>query len=245
MKQNLNEKKKVFIVEGNIGAGKSTFLKILKKNLDLDVIFEPTNKWKDVDSSGNLLNLFYKDTSRWAYTFQSYAFVSRVQAQIEQEMVSNKDIQILERSVYCDRFCFAKNCFEEGHINTLEWAIYKEWFAWLVEKCITPPDGFIYLQTSPKGCFKRLKKRNRSEEAEVPLSYLEALHQKHENWLIKRQDDIECLKKIPIIVLDCKQEFENDLYAQSLLVDTIYNFIKNQKVSLKKFTNSVEKSLNT
>ena len=67
----MQKNKKVLILEGNIGAGKSTFLKILKNNLNVDIIFEPTDKWQDVENEGNILDLFYKDTKRWAYTFQT------------------------------------------------------------------------------------------------------------------------------------------------------------------------------
>ena len=115
--------------EGNIGAGKSTFLNILRQNLEVDIIFEPTDKWQNIGTGGNLLDLFYKDTKRWAYTFQSYAFITRVESVLEHQAKSaNKNVQILERSVYCDRYCFAKNCFEHGNMSALEWQIYKEWF---------------------------------------------------------------------------------------------------------------------
>ena len=40
--------KKALVVEGNIGAGKSTFLTVLAKHLDVDIVFEPTNKWQHV-----------------------------------------------------------------------------------------------------------------------------------------------------------------------------------------------------
>ncbi len=69
----------LLIVEGNIGSGKSTFLKILQNQLSLDVIPEPTNKWQKIGENDNLLHLFYTYTKRWAYTFQSFAFISRIQ----------------------------------------------------------------------------------------------------------------------------------------------------------------------
>ena len=145
MQTQINLDEKMLILEGNIGAGKSTFLRILKNNLDLNIVFEPTDKWQNVgDDGGNLLDLFYKDIKRWAYTFQSYAFITRVQAQLEYESKkNNKEIFVLERSVYCDRYCFAKNCFEMGSMSALEWQIYKEWFSWLVEGYMRKPNGFI------------------------------------------------------------------------------------------------------
>ena len=231
MQQKEDFGKKTLILEGNIGVGKSTFLKILEDNLDVDIILEPTDKWQHVGDDGNLLDLFYKDIKRWAYTFQSYAFVTRVQSLMEQQLKgSDKPIQILERSVYCDRYCFAKNCFESGNMSALEWQIYKEWFSWLVEGYTQKPDGFIYLKADPQVCQKRLMKRNRSEEAEIPLSYLEELHKRHEDWLIHKEDVVAYLQDIPVLVLNCDNDFEDDLQEKQKHIKAINEFIDQLKI---------------
>jgi len=215
-----------FVVEGNIGAGKSTFLRLMAEELGIDVVYEPTDKWQRKDKEGNLLDLFYKDTSRWAYTFQSYAFISRIQSQMEHEaMVHTNAPQIYERSVYCDRYCFAKNCFELGFMSALEWSIYKEWFGWLVEAYTKKPSGFIYLRTTPDICFKRIQKRSRCEESSIPLSYLESLHNRHEEWLINKQEVLSSLAEIPVLVLDCTKEFETDKAARDAMLQQVKNFV--------------------
>lgn len=222
----------ILMVEGNIGAGKSTFLNILKNGLKLDVIFEPTNKWQSKDEESNLLHLFYKDTPRWAYTFQSYAFISRVQAileyQVSQKNTDPEQIKVLERSVYCDRFCFAKNCYESGLMTQLEWQIYKEWFSWLVEKYTPTPRGFIYLQTTPQTCYKRIHKRHRKEESAIPMSYLEALHTRHEDWLVHQKGLMTHLKTVPVLILDCNEEFETSIENQKKHLTAVQNFIDQQ-----------------
>ncbi len=227
MQQNFTSKKLLIVVEGNIGAGKSTFLRILKERLNLDIIYEPTDKWQNIGDGGNLLDLFYKDIKRWAYTFQSFAFITRVEA-INERLKNSKAkyVQILERSVYSDRFCFAKNCYEAGLMSSLEWQIYKDWFKWLVEGYTEKPDGFIYLKTDPKTCYSRMLKRDRDEEKSVPLSYLELLHKKHEDWLINKSEVIDYIKDVPVLSLDCDTEFENNIEHQNLLISQIDMFIK-------------------
>lgn len=229
--QNIGPEKLLLVVEGNMGAGKSTFLRILKERLDLDIIYEPTDKWQSIGSSGNLLDLFYKDTKRWAYSFQSYAFITRVQAVIDgMNKVNAKETQVLERSVYCDRFCFAKNCYESGTMTALEWQIYKDWFKWLVEGYTQKPSGFIYLKTDPQVCYTRMQKRNRKEEEAVPLSYLELLHKKHEDWLINKIETIDYVKDVPVLSLDCNVEFENNLVNQKKMIDLVDQFIMELKL---------------
>ncbi len=220
------DKKVLLILEGNIGSGKSTFLNILHENLEVDIIFEPTEKWQKVGTDGNLLDLFYKDTKRWAYTFQSYAFITRIESVLEhQAKNSSKKVQILERSVYCDRYCFAKNCFESGNMSALEWQIYKEWFSWLVENYMQKPHGFIYLKTSPQVCEKRLRKRDRSEETGVSIEYLTQIHKRHEDWLIGKKDLADYLQNVPVLTLDCDPDFKDDLSKRKEHLENVQTFI--------------------
>ncbi|CAI7993436.1 Deoxycytidine kinase 2 [Geodia barretti] len=106
-------------VEGNIAAGKSTFLRLLKESSPAyHVISEPITKWQNVDSpgdsvtasqqcGGNLLDMFYREPKRWAYTFQTYACLSRLKAQLRQlpqEVTSQPNSTIFfERSVHSDK----------------------------------------------------------------------------------------------------------------------------------------------
>lgn len=221
-----NNKPKTIIIEGNIGAGKSTFLKIIQENLACQVVFEPHQKWQDIAGNGNLLDNFYKDAQRWGYTFQSYAFITRTIAQKESAKKTPYLTQILERSVFSDKYCFAKNLYETGLMSDLEWTLYNEWFGWFFQDHMQKPDGFIYLQTDPKTCYQRLKKRNRGEEQEVSMQYLTKLHEKHENWLINGYEIDAYVKDVPVLVLDCDKEFETDNSNKTELINKISNFFK-------------------
>ena len=64
------------IVEGNIGSGKTTFLKIFAKNcsdqLDKPLIVpEPIDLWRDVGGE-NVFQLLGDDPQRWSFAFQSF-----------------------------------------------------------------------------------------------------------------------------------------------------------------------------
>ncbi|MFS8506886.1 MAG: deoxynucleoside kinase [Candidatus Babeliales bacterium] len=215
---------KSFIVEGNIGAGKSTFLRLIKDHLPVSIVYEPLDQWQAINGQ-SLLDKFYQDTQRWGYTFQSYAFITRVMQQEKDRKLNPWLHQVLERSVYSDRYCFAKNCFEMGTLTELEWTLYQEWFSWLVENYTTKPSGFIYLQTDPAICFERLQKRARKEESLVPFSYLESLHNKHEDWLIYKKNIADYLIDTPVLILDCNQDFENSPELLKGHVEKIAHFI--------------------
>ena len=52
--------------------------------------------------------------------------------------------------------------------------------------------AYIYLKCDPKVCHERIKKRNRKGEEGIPLSYLEKVHERLEDW-ISRQKDMKVL----------------------------------------------------
>lgn len=216
-----------FVVEGNIGAGKSTFLHLVQQYLDAQLVFEPHHKWQDV-AGENLLDHFYKDMPRWAYTFQSLAFISRIREQEEHAHYNMYPAQIVERSVFSDRYCFAQNCYEMGLMTSLEWNLYCQWFSWLVDEHMQKPAGYIYLRTSPQVCYDRLCKRNRKEESGVSYDYLQLLHDKHEAWLIHKEGVEHASADLPVLTLSCDQDFENDQKQQQQHMDYVAQFMQQQ-----------------
>lgn len=227
--QDLNNKNNYMSIEGNIGVGKSTFLKILQKNLDIKAVSEPVSTWENI-SGHNLLAKFYDSPKRWSYTFQNYAFISRIKSLHEafKNNINNKLI-IEERSVFSDRYCFAQNLYEQGLMDDLEWNIYLSWFNWLTQFFAVKPIGFIYLKTSPEICYERIHKRNRKEEHNITLEYIKELHKKHEEWLIEKKDISNSIKNVPVLVLNCNKDFVKDITFQKELVCKVKDFIENLK----------------
>lgn len=47
-------------------------------------------------------------------------------------------------------------------------------------------EKFVYLRTSPEKCMERIKKRSRNEETSVSMELLNSLHERYEDWLMKK-----------------------------------------------------------
>jgi deoxyadenosine/deoxycytidine kinase len=214
-----------FVIEGNIGAGKSTFLRQVGRYLDAQMVAEPVQEWQNIGGE-NLLDAFYSNGQRWAYSFQTYAFITRMMAQEEHARNSTKPFQMIERSIFADRCCFAKNAYELGLMTKLEWNMYQSWFAWFIQGKIEVPAGFIYLRTDPQVCHQRLVKRCRSEEVGVTLEYLTLLHEKHEAWLIHKKELDDFMQNKPVLVLDCNESFESNVPLQKQHAEQIIRFVE-------------------
>ncbi|KAL8138235.1 hypothetical protein V2J09_004236 [Rumex salicifolius] len=183
-------KKRITVcVEGNISVGKSTFLqRIANETLELrdlvEVVPEPIDKWQNVGPDHlNILDAFYAEPKRYAYTFQNYVFVTRVMQERE-SCAGIKPFRLMERSVFSDRMVFVRAVHEAKWMNEMEINIYDSWFDPVVSSLPgLIPDGFIYLRASPDTCYKRMMHRKREEEGGVSLDYLRDIHEKHESWL--------------------------------------------------------------
>ena len=209
-------------VEANIGAGKSTFLKILAEKWPeiFNVIYEPLDEWqtKYADKDTNILGLFYGDIARWAYTFQSNAFMTRIQKY--QREKKEGMINLTERSIFSDNKLFAENLMEDGKMNQIEWKLYENWFNWLANTFDAKPKGIIYLRCDPTIAYERVKKRSRSEEDTISQEYLTRLHEYHDNWLMNQTE-------IPVKVIEVTEDFEDNNEKMELMFSEIQEFLSN------------------
>lgn len=223
----------MFILEGNIGAGKSTFLALLERHLpSVSVAFEPLNNWQGQVFGQSLLANFYQDPKRWAFTLETLAMMCRVKDHLQEQadgIVSTN--RVVERSIYSGHYVFGHNSYTSGFMTQLEWQMYHDWFNMLIPGKCLPPQGFIYLKVSPTIAFERIKKRNRYAEKTLALDYLKSIDQRHEEFLITKIGVLPELKKIPVLVLDCNEEFETNSVMLQRHLDAVQEFMHTVQVS--------------
>jgi deoxyadenosine/deoxycytidine kinase len=177
------EDKTMILCEGNIGAGKSTVGKRLSDTKLVAFVEEPVGAWKG-DFEENLLDLFYRDAHRWAFTFQLAAFTTRAKTWTEVLAMTDHRNVVLERSIYCDRYVFAKNCYQSGLMTKTEWQLYCKLWDWLQSNWCADPDKIVYLRTPAEVCLNRINERGRAEESSIPIEYLKDLERLHDEWLL-------------------------------------------------------------
>lgn len=199
----------ILSIEGNIGAGKSTLLTYMKKNLtevdDVPIVYvdEPVEEWETIRSEDGktMLELFYADPKRYAFSFQMMAYISRL-ANLSHVVKHNPHaIIVTERSLLTDYHIFAKMLHESNEITLEEYTIYCKWFKHFNTYEMS---GIIYLKCSPEKALEHCGKRNRPGE-NLSLEYLQKLQHKHEEWLSSEQD-------VDIIEVQTDTDIEEILY---------------------------------
>jgi deoxyadenosine/deoxycytidine kinase len=178
------EDRTMILLEGNIGAGKSTMGRTLKASGLFDFIEEPVEAWQE-GFAANLLDAFYSDMKRWAFTFQITAFITRAKTWKEVLARTNHTRVVLERSIFTDRYVFATNSHRLGGMTDAEWQVYCGLWEFLVSNYCVEPDCILYYRTPAEVCVERMKARGRSEEAGVSLEYLQQLESLHDQWLLE------------------------------------------------------------
>jgi len=221
----------MFIVEGNIGTGKSTFLKTLQKSLShVQVTLEAVDYWQNEAAGQSILQSFYESPHRYGYTMETIALKIRIQEHIELQKSAIPNI--IERSIYSGYHCFAHNSFEQGFLNQLEWNMYNAWFHFLTAKQCLPPAGFIYLQADPYISYQRTLKRSRDAEESISLDYLEQIHKKHEDFLIHKLNVHPSILHTPVLILDCNYDLLTDQKKLLNYVEQVQQFIQNHTQKL-------------
>jgi deoxyadenosine/deoxycytidine kinase len=223
----------MYIVEGNIGAGKSTFLSLVAKHAPyISVILEPLHHWQRQAHGQSLLTNFMHNPRRWSYTMETLTMMCRVKDHL-QEQSNPHPCRIMERSIYSGHYVFALTGYESGFMTEIEWQMYRQWYEFLIPSKCRAPHGFIYLKSDPKVAYERVVSRSREGENEITLDYLRMLDSKHDDFLIHKKNVFPDLAKTPVLTLDVSQDFEHDVNRFKELLFQIEEFMYSHSPMIK------------
>nr|ACO11637.1 Deoxynucleoside kinase [Caligus rogercresseyi] len=197
----LKKKPYTIVVEGNIGAGKTTFLQNIKDFSPPDLIHvtdEPVLEWKTYKGKYDLLDMMYEDPKKWSFLFQvqvQLSMMKKYKAPVE------APIRLMERSLA--RFCFVENLHNNGLLNDVELHMLNDLYNFTIEhECfVCSTDLIVYLRTSPEVAYERMLSRSRSEaEKSLSLEHFRNIHDLHEDWLVRKTkfQPLPC----PVVVID-------------------------------------------
>ncbi len=165
--------KKFITVAGNIGAGKSSLVRLLSQRMNWQPFYEPV-------ANNPYLTDFYADMRTWAFQSQIYFLTHRLR--VYRELADCQESVILDRSLYEDAEIFARGLSMQGYMNARDYETYDALYQTLL-RFLPSPDLVVYLRASVPTLMARIQKRARDYERSISTEYLEMLNNSYENWI--------------------------------------------------------------
>ena len=166
-------KKRLILVAGNIGAGKTSLTERLGMRMGWKTAYESV-------ADNPYLPDFYKDMRGWSFHLQIFFLGHRAEQYLE--LAGSPQSAILDRSIYEDAHIFARALHRMNNLDERDYFAYRKVFDLIVEK-LPAPDLLIFLNAPVPVLMKRIRKRGRDIEGGITDDYLALLESYYQDWL--------------------------------------------------------------
>ncbi len=186
-----NPEIKYIVIEGVIGAGKTTLAEKLKDALKAEFIQEQFE-------ANPFLEKFYNDRKRFAFQTQMFFLVNRFK---QQEQLNQGNL--FTDYLVSDYLFHKDQIFAYLNLNGEELKLYESIFPQLARN-LRKPDLVVYLQSSVDRLIYNIKKRGRKIERSVTRSYIEELSEAYNHFFFHFND-------APLLIVNSTQiDFVNN-----------------------------------
>ena len=186
--------KRLILVSGNIGAGKTSITQRLGERLGWQTGYESV-------ADNPYLPDFYADMRAWSFHLQIFFLGHRAEQHLE--MAASPQSAIIDRSIYEDYHIFTRALHHLGNVNERDYFSYRRLYE-LVVNSLPRPDLLIYLKAPVSVLMERIHRRARAIEAGITAEYLSLLDNFYDDWLASfdlcpvltiRSDDLDFVNK--------------------------------------------------
>ncbi|MCC4118334.1 deoxynucleoside kinase [Aromatoleum toluclasticum] len=161
------DKARYIVVEGPIGAGKTSLARRLAERLDARALFEQPEL-------NPFLGRFYQDAERWAMSTQLHFLFQRFdQLGIVAEAMDSQQRVVSDFVLDKDPLFAALNLAPD------ELALYQRVFDAMKPASPPKPDLIIYLQAKPETLVERVRRRGLDTERRITEQYLERVAERY------------------------------------------------------------------
>jgi deoxyadenosine/deoxycytidine kinase len=191
------------VIEGNIGAGKTTLASMLSDDLNARLVLEQF-------ADNPFLPKFYADQERYSFPLE-LSFLADRYNQIKKEVLQPE----LFRSLMISDYYFTKSAiFASNTLQTDEYRLFRRLFN-IVFESLPKPDLYVYLYLSTDNLMRNIRKRGRDYEQQMDPAYLDKIQSGYFEYF--RQ-----VTQFPVLIIDTNRiDFVNDPEHYHLLKKTI------------------------
>ncbi len=192
------------VIEGNIGAGKTSLSHKLAEELNAKLILEQF-------TDNPFLPMFYKNPDRYAFPVELF-FMTERHKQLQEYLVKRDLFQHYTVSDYV----FSKTLLFAGqNLEGEELRLFQNLFSTL-NAAFPKPDLLVYLHRSVEELQENIRRRNRSYEADISGEYLTKIQQAYFEFFRMQQ------AQIPILLMDVSgMDFLNSADDYNLILNAL------------------------
>jgi deoxyguanosine kinase len=151
------------VIEGNIGAGKTTLATRISEQFNARLVLEHF-------ADNPFLPKFYDDPEKYSFPLELSFLASRYK-QMKEELVP----QDLFKSFTVADYYFMKSLvFASSTLNGDEFNLYRQIF-YIIYGSLPKPDIFVYLHLNPDKLLQNIEKRGRDYEKSITREYLQKI----------------------------------------------------------------------
>lgn len=171
---------KYLVIEGNIGAGKTSLATMLARDTDSRLVLEQFN-------DNPFLAKFYEDPERYAFQVE-LSFLSERYQQIKTEL-GHPDL--FGQAVISDYLLAKSFIFSKHNLKDDEMKLFEKLFS-IINLQAPKPDLYVYLHVPVEQLLDNIQKRGRSYESNIQKDYLKEVQEGYFGFF-KSQTDLKIL----------------------------------------------------
>ena len=156
---------KYLVIEGNIGAGKTSLATMLARDTDSRLVLEQFN-------DNPFLAKFYEDPERYAFQVE-LSFLSERYQQIKTEL-GHPDL--FGQAVISDYLLAKSFIFSKQNLKDDEMKLFEKLFS-IINLQAPKPDLYVYLHVPVEQLLDNIQKRGRSYETNIQKAYLKEVQE--------------------------------------------------------------------
>ncbi len=193
------------VIEGNIGAGKTTLATMLSVDLNSRLILEGF-------SDNPFLPKFYSDPAKYSFPLE-LSFLAERYSQLKANITSR---DLFHKLTISDYYFMKSLIFAQNTLAPDEYNLYRKFFDIIYER-LPKPDLYVYLHLDENRLIENIQKRGREYEKSIEKSYLKTIREGYFNFFSQQSD-------FPVLIIDTSNvDFVNNIADYQLIRDQIIN----------------------
>jgi len=192
------------VIEGNIGAGKTTLATRIAEQFNGRLILE---RFAD----NPFLPKFYQDPDKYSFPLELSFLASRYK-QLNEELGSQ---DLFKAFTVADYYFMKSLVFASSTLKGEEYNLYRQIF-YIIYSSLPKPDIYVYLHIAPERLLENIKRRGREYEKSITGAYLRKIQESYFTFF--RQNPGNKYLVIDINNLD----FVANTNHYNIIIDTIF-----------------------